>query len=302
MISQAMIVCGILLQLYNIYLSFRLTIYHRTLTQESAHRERALDYVVFTLINLFAVVYIIIFTMRIASIWIGVILFSGAIFVTVVLRWIYNLIDTEKKNCFDISQSLIGVIEARDPNLNGHSIHVQELCSLLYKHLPSHERKTISEDDLRYAALFHDVGKLGIPESILNKPGKLTDEEWDIMHRHPEISMKILKPLRSFAPILDWIKYHHERVDGKGYFKIKGNDIPLGARIIAIADTYSAIVMVRSYKPARTYEEAIKIIKEVSGTQLDAHLVDILCSIPKEEVVSCTRYMDIIMKSGQEKD
>lgn len=287
LLSQMMIAFGILLQVYNLYRAIRLLSYHKLLTQGNNVKARLLDYVVLCLIILFVVVYVIIFTLQIQSIWIGLILFSGAIFVTVVLAWIYRLVDSEKENCLALSKSLISVIEARDPNLNGHSIHVQELAMLLHSYLPPAMKKQLSRDSLSYAALFHDVGKLGIPESILNKPGKLTDEEWVTMRRHPDIALKILAPVNFFAGMLDWIQYHHERIDGNGYHKMKGDEIPLGARLIAVADTYSAITMTRSYKSSRSYEEAIEIIKGAADSQLDGELVSIFCSIPKEEVTAC---------------
>ena len=285
LISQTMIAFGILLQVYNLYRAIRLLSYHKLLTH--GIKERLLDYVVLCLIILFVIIYVIIFTLQILSFWIGLILFSGAIFVTVVLAWIYRLVDSEKENCLALSKSLISVIEARDPNLNGHSIHVQELAMLLHSYLPLSMRKQLNRDSLSYAALFHDVGKLGIPEAILNKPGKLTDEEWITMRRHPDIALKILEPVNFFAGMLDWIQYHHERIDGNGYHKMKGDEIPLGARLIAVADTYSAITMTRSYKSSRSYEEAMEIIKGAADSQLDGELVSIFCSIPKEEVTAC---------------
>jgi len=148
-------------------------------------------------------------------------------------------------------------------------------------------KKEINPVSLEYASLLHDVGKLGVPEAILNKPGKLTDEEWKIMYSHPETGIKILKPLKTFSRISDWILYHHERIDGKGYYKIPDEKIPLAARIIAIADTYSAITMRRSYKEPRTHADAMRIIQEVAGKQLDADLVKIFMTIPEEELKKC---------------
>lgn len=287
LLSQTMIAFGILLQAYNIFSALKLLSYHRRLTQNAKPGVRLLDYAVFLLICLFLVVYAVIFSLQMQSAWIGLILFSGAIFVTLVLEWIYRLIQSDKDNCLALSKSLISIIEARDPNLNGHSLHVRELALLLHSYLPPVMKKQIREESLGYAALFHDVGKLGIPEAILNKPGKLTDEEWTIMRRHPEISVEILRPVSFFSGMLDWIKYHHERIDGNGYMKLTGKEIPLGARIIAVVDTYSAITMTRSYKAGRSYEEAIRIIKSVSGSQLDGELISIFCSIPKEEVEAC---------------
>ena len=108
------------------------------------------------------------------------------------------------------------------------------------------------------------------------------------MKQHPKIAMDLLRSLPSFDEIKDWILYHHERMDGKGYYSIPGDDIPMAARIIAVCDTYSAITMRRSYKEKRTHEEAIDILKEVAGSQLDPDLVSIFLTIPKEELLACT--------------
>ena len=216
------------------------------------------------------------------------ILFFGAIFVSLALILMYYLVDTLKDRSLEVTETLVGVIEARDSNLNGHSRNVQMLCKCLYRHLPVQIREGINPVNFEYAALLHDVGKLGVPEAILNKPGKLNAQEWDVMKQHPKIAMDLLKPIPSFDEIKDWILYHHERIDGNGYYGLPGKDIPTAARIIAVCDTYSAITMRRSYKDRRTHEEAVEIIKNVAGTQLDPDIVKIFISIPKEELEACT--------------
>ena len=215
------------------------------------------------------------------------ILFFGSIFVTIVETLMFKLMETAKERSIDVAEVLVGVIDARDPYLNGHSRHVQKLTMLFYRYLPKHIRKELNPVSLEYAALLHDVGKLGVPEAILNKPAKLDPEEWEVVVRHPATGVKILKPLRSFDNIADWILYHHERVDGKGYYRLVGDQIPLPARLIAITDTYSAITMRRAYKLAKTHEEAISAMKEVAGAQLDRELFDIFLTIPKEELQAC---------------
>lgn len=217
----------------------------------------------------------------------AMILFGGSIFVAIVLTLMFNLLDTAKSRSIDIAEVLVGVIDARDPNLNGHSRHVQKLTMLFYEYLPASIRRGINPVSLEYAALMHDVGKLGVPESILNKPAKLEPEEWAIMKRHPKVGVKILEPLQTFNHITDWILFHHERIDGNGYYSQPGDQIPLPARIISIADTYSAITMRRSYKAPKTHEDAIQIIKDVAGTQLDGELVKYFMTIPKERLIQC---------------
>ena len=215
------------------------------------------------------------------------ILFFGAIFVSLALFLMYYLVDTLKDRSLEVAETLIGVIEARDPNLNGHSRNVQLLSTCLYKYLPANLKENINFVNFEYAALLHDVGKLGVPESILNKPGKLDPEEWEVMRLHPMIAMDLLKSLPSFDEIKDWILYHHERIDGNGYYGIPGDEIPMAARIIAVCDTYSAVTMRRSYKDERTHEEAMDIIRKASGTQLDPAITQVFMTIPKTELEAC---------------
>lgn len=215
------------------------------------------------------------------------VLFGGSIFVAIILTLLFRLVFTVKDNCLSMTETLVGMIESRDPNLNGHSRYVQNLTMLFYKYLPSEMRSAINALSLEYAALMHDVGKLGIPEKVLNKPGKLDDEEWKVMKEHPSLGVKFMSPIHSFDNIMPWILYHHERIDGKGYYGLTAEQIPLPAKIISICDTYSAITMRRSYKEPMSHETAMKIINEVAGSQLDAELVKIFNTIPKEKILGC---------------
>lgn len=185
------------------------------------------------------------------------------------------------------TRSLMGILEKRDANLDGHSAHTQRLAMLLYSFLPWDLKIKIRPKELSYAALFHDIGKLGIPKEILDKPGKLDDNEWRIMRRHPEISISILSSMGVPEKILNIVRYHHERVDGGGYYGLSGKSIPIESMIIAIVDTYSAVTVRKSYKPARTYEDGIATLRLVAGTQLDEQLVNIFCDIPKHRVEAC---------------
>lgn len=217
----------------------------------------------------------------------GGILFGGSIFVWIVLNIMFNLTDVVKNRTLEISEMLVGVIEARDPNLSGHSIYVRNLTMLIYKHLPLSLKNKINPVSIEYAALMHDVGKLAVPESILNKPARLDDDEWKVMKTHPEAGVKMLSPISSFETIVPWVKYHHERIDGKGYYGLKGKEIPVEARLICVADSYSAITMKRAYKEAKSYDEGVAILKECAGSQFDTQLVDIFVSIPRAEVEAC---------------
>lgn len=281
------IIIGALLMITNIarYIYFL----HTTVDVLSAgsRRDRFRKYLALVLLVFFLIGYLFIAFFSKPDTMMAMILFWGSVFVMIVLTLMYGLLETVKKRSIDIAEVLIGVIDARDPNLNGHSLHVQQITMLFYHYLPNSIKKDINPVSLEYAALMHDVGKLGVPESILNKPAKLTEDEWAIMRTHPKVGVKILKPLSTFASISDWILYHHERIDGDGYYHVKKEDIPIASRIIAIADTYSAITMRRSYKESRTHEEAMMIISEVADSQLDKELVDIFVTIPKEELNRC---------------
>ena len=199
----------------------------------------------------------------------------------------------------EMLEVLVGVIEAGDENLDGHSLHVQNLTMLMYDYLPTKYRININPLNLQFASLLLDVGKLGVPRSIINKSGKLTPEERSLIQKHPEICVDLFKKLPSFNIITKWIKYHHERVDGEGYYHLKGTEIPLASRILAVADTYSALTMDRSYKASIPYESAISEMRLVAGSQLDAELVAIFCSIPRQKVTSCMDDVHTRMKKYQ---
>ena len=218
----------------------------------------------------------------------ALILFFGSLFVTLVIILLNRLIKTSKERSLEIAQILISVIDARGPNLQGHSLHVKNLMTVFYKHLPRQLKGDYNLISLEYAALLHDIGKLGMPEEILNKEGHLNEEEEAIMRTHPQVGVRLLRPIKSFDYIADWILYHHERVDGNGYYFKAENSIPFPSKMLAIIDTYSAITLGRVYSAPKSHEEALEIIKRDSGTKFDEELVDIFLSIPKEEIVSCT--------------
>lgn len=139
-------------------------------------------------------------------------------------------------------------------------------------------------EKIRQGALIHDLGKVGINESILNKPSKLSDVETAKMRTHPQVAVDIIRPIHSLRNIIPLIFYHHERWDGKGYpLGLKGQQIPLGARIIAVADVYKALTCDRPYRAAYAQEEAVRIISEGSGTQFDPKIVEIFLPLMKDK-------------------
>lgn len=173
---------------------------------------------------------------------------------------------------WEIATSLAGAIDAKDPYTKGHSTSVSKFSEALARaiNLPEKEVERIT-----LGALLHDVGKIGIPESILKKEGPLSDDEWMIMKQHPVIGTeKVLKPNPSLRDLIPIVKYHHERIDGKGYPEgLAGNDIPLAAKIVAIADTYHALISDRPYRKGMNIEKALSILEEGAGKQWDENLI-----------------------------
>ena len=173
----------------------------------------------------------------------------------------------------NVVKSLVYAIEAKDAYTHGHSERVNRYCMLMADRLDLDEKQ---KEVLNWASILHDIGKIGIPENILNKPGRLNDEEFRIIKGHPEKGYNILGPLKQLSSSLPAIMHHHERYDGKGYPQgLKGEKIPFLARIIAVADTFDAINSSRAYRPAKPAEEALAIMEQVAGSQLDPDLVEV---------------------------
>jgi len=168
---------------------------------------------------------------------------------------------------------LVSALELKDSHTRGHSESVTRYAVALAKKLKLFPQEI---ESIEVAAILHDVGKIGVQESILNKPGKLNNEEWKEMKRHPEFSYKILKEVNFPWEIKPVIYAHHERYNGKGYpARLKGEKIPLGARILAVADTFAAMTSDRAYRKGLSKEMAIEELKRVAGTQLDPELVKV---------------------------
>jgi putative nucleotidyltransferase with HDIG domain len=169
-------------------------------------------------------------------------------------------------------KSLALAVDAKDRYTHQHIIRVQRYAVAIAEELG------IDGDELqgvRTGALLHDIGKLGVPEHVLVKPGSLTPEEYDMIKRHPEIGASILEPVEFPWPVLPSVRHHHERMDGSGYPDgLKGKEIHLTARILAVADVYDAVTSTRSYREARSHPEALKIILDGRGQLFDEDVVD----------------------------
>lgn len=182
-----------------------------------------------------------------------------------------------QKLSFEVTKALTGTIDAKDTYTNGHSNRVAEYSRMLALALGKSEERA---ESIYYAALLHDIGKIGIPDTIINKPGKLTDEEFALIKQHPVIGSEILKSIESMPEVSVGARWHHERYDGKGYPDgLKGEAIPEIARIICVADSYDAMTSNRSYRKYLAQDAVREQIVQGRGTQFDAVVADKMLEI-----------------------
>ncbi len=190
-----------------------------------------------------------------------------------------------RRNGLSAIYALASTVEARDPYTYGHSRKVNTYAVALAEAigLSPEEVSRVST-----AALLHDIGKIGVPDKVLNKKGKLSEEDWELIKEHPRLGANIVGNIPNLVPCLSGILYHHERWDGGGYPEgLKGEEIPIEARILSIADSFAAMTSARPYRPALRNEEVVKEIQRCSGSQFDPELVPV--------------FMDIIAVSSSEK-
>ncbi len=189
----------------------------------------------------------------------------------------YNLTNSKalilkdlKELFYKTIKSISSALDSKDPYTHGHSLRVTLYSLILAKEIGLDDKLL---EEIETAGLLHDIGKIAIPQNILCKPGKLTDEEFAVMRLHPNNSEKLILSIKKLAGISSWLKAHHERWDGKGYPDgLKGEEIPLSSRIVAIADTYDAMTSTRSYRMALDHKVAIEEIQKCSGSQFDPNL------------------------------
>jgi HD-GYP domain-containing protein (c-di-GMP phosphodiesterase class II) len=170
-----------------------------------------------------------------------------------------------------MANALIEAVEAKDPYTRGHSERVHYIALQVGQALGLPPREM---DNLFWGSLLHDVGKIGIPDAVLCKPGRLTQDEFTFIMVHPERSYEILRHVERLQGAVPGARHHQEKFDGTGYpHGLKGSEIPLNARIIAVADTYDSITSSRAYRPGRSHEVALCEIARVAGSQLDPEIV-----------------------------
>ena len=184
-----------------------------------------------------------------------------------------RLYDDLEKAYLSTIMALANAVEARDRYTSGHTVRVTYLAELIAKELNWEDDRIFI---LTMGCSLHDIGKIGVPDSILNKPGKLTDPERQIMQRHPEVGARMIEGIAFLKPCVPFIMSHHEQWNGSGYpHGLKGEDIPIEGRILAVADTFDAIVTDRPYRRGKTIEAAIQELRDYANRQFDPDIVEI---------------------------
>jgi len=188
------------------------------------------------------------------------------------LNELENLLEKNKKNFDEFVQLIAKTIDAKDKYTAGHSMRVAEYAVMIARVFDLDERQI---EILRKACLLHDIGKIGIPDGVLNKKSPLTAKDRAYIYKHPILGKEILHQMSDFQEILDIIYFHHERYDGSGYPEgLKNDEIPFLARILAVADAYDAMLSERPYRRAMSKLEAIKELLKSRGSQFDPEIVE----------------------------
>ena len=191
-----------------------------------------------------------------------------------------KLVETLKSASLDTIRALSEAVELKDPYTRGHCDRVAQYALGIAKRLNLPEEET---KYLKYASYLHDCGKIGIEAEVLNKHGKLTSKEWNQIKRHTEMGENVVKQVRFLGKVAPLIRSHHEHYDGSGYPDgLAGDEIPLGARIIAVADAYDAMTSDRPYRKALSPEEAVAILSKEKGKQFDPLVVEHFLEFLKE--------------------
>lgn len=241
--------------------------------------------ILFVVTYALSLAYVIAHSVDIVYLFITVICAFGAFFSVAMVASQRNMFLVLSKKTQEVMRAFVNTAELKDPRTYGHSQHVRNITEVFFAALPNALKAGISLPRLLDAAYLHDIGKLGIPNAILNKKDPLTSEEWDLIRSHPKMGAAMLRNT-CFDQISDWVLYHHERPDGHGYFGLKGDDIPIESRIIFIADSYSAMTSYRSYRERLPHEQAAATMLAESGKQFDAQLVEYFAAIPPQVLIS----------------
>lgn len=196
-------------------------------------------------------------------------------------RELEHALESAREMYFATMKSLAHVVEAKDPTTRGHLDRTAHYGLTLARRV---DPELAAQPEVAYGFFLHDIGKVGIPESILCKAGPLTELEWVVMRSHPNQGARIVEPIPFMGEAVDIVRSHHEKFDGGGYPRgLQGEEIPLAARIFAIADSFDAMTSDRPYRSALSTEEAVAEIRATSGTQFDPRCVEAFESLAAED-------------------
>jgi HD-GYP domain-containing protein (c-di-GMP phosphodiesterase class II) len=196
-----------------------------------------------------------------------------------------------EESYLDMAKTLAFVVEAKDPTTRAHLDRTHDYATALAQVV---DADLASDHCLRYGFLLHDVGKVGVPEAILNKPGPLDEEEWLVMRMHPDMGVQMVSGIKSLGPAVEVIRSHHERWDGRGYPSgLAGEQIPLSARIFSVCDAFDAMTSDRPYRRALRFEHAVERIVAGMGTQFDPAMAEAFVSIANLEALHASLHTDV---------
>ena len=195
------------------------------------------------------------------------------------------LYQEQRETFLGVTMAFAEALEKRDNYTGGHTRRVSEYCIAMARHLNVPEKQL---EELHLSAVLHDIGKIGVQDRILQKPGKLEPDESAEMNRHPELGAEILDHIKSLRGMIGGVRNHHEKYDGSGYpDRMKGDEIPLIGRIIAVADSFDAMTSTRPYRTAISHEIALNELIKCSGSQFDPHVVEAFMEAYKSGELSC---------------
>ena len=210
---------------------------------------------------------------------------------------IESLKKNHRETCEMAARAILYALDLKDHYTFGHSVRVAYFSLLTGKKLDLSERELY---DLELAALFHDIGKIGTPDHLLNKKNRLNVDEFKVMKQHPEQSYAILHQFEDFEQVATYAKHHHERYDGRGYpDQLKGEKIPLLSRIILIADTFDAMVSSRPYRKRLPYQVAFEELRQFAGTQFDPNLVNVFIEAVMETYQNSENTFELSIVQGK---
>ncbi|MDD5286440.1 MAG: HD domain-containing protein [Desulfuromonadaceae bacterium] len=195
------------------------------------------------------------------------------------------LYQEQRETFLGVTTAFAEALEKRDTYTGGHTRRVCEYSMAIARHLKLPEKQL---EELHLSAILHDIGKIGVPDRVLQKPGKLEPDEFAEMNRHPVLGSEILEHIKSLRPMVDGVRHHHEKYDGSGYpDRKKGEEIPLMGRIIAVADSFDAMTSTRPYRTALSHETALDELIAFSGRQFDPGVVEAFIEVYKKGELSC---------------